>query len=146
MPTKRMRKKLDGNYTRILWAILNNSWRQHSTKQQLYDHLPPITKTIQIKWTTHMGHIRKDKIIRDVLLWTPSIGQVKVGWPARNYQQQLCANIGCSLEDLPGEMDDRDEKAREICVSSMTWWWSYSFKRDQLYVDILIYYLSWAWP
>ena len=27
--TKRMEKKLDGNYSRKLWAILNKSWRQH---------------------------------------------------------------------------------------------------------------------
>ena len=47
MLTKRMEKKLDGNYTRMLRAILNKSWRQHPTKQQLYGHLPPITKTIQ---------------------------------------------------------------------------------------------------
>ena len=26
--TKRL-EKLDGNYTRMLWAILNKSWRQH---------------------------------------------------------------------------------------------------------------------
>ena len=31
--TKRMEKKLDGNYTRKLRAILNKSWRQHLTKQ-----------------------------------------------------------------------------------------------------------------
>ena len=29
--TKRLEKKLDGNYTRMLQAILNKSWRQHST-------------------------------------------------------------------------------------------------------------------
>ena len=39
-----MEKKLDGNYTRMLWAILNKSWWQHPTKQQLYDHLPPSRK------------------------------------------------------------------------------------------------------
>ena len=27
--TKRLEKKLDGNYTRMLRAILNKSWRQH---------------------------------------------------------------------------------------------------------------------
>ena len=47
---KRMEKKLDGNYTRMLRAILNKSWRQHLTKQQLYGHLPPITKTIKGRW------------------------------------------------------------------------------------------------
>ena len=30
--TKHMYKKLDGNYTRMLRAILNKSWRQHPTK------------------------------------------------------------------------------------------------------------------
>ena len=40
--TKRLEKKLDGNYTRMLRAILNKSWRQHPTRHQLYGHLPPI--------------------------------------------------------------------------------------------------------
>ena len=44
--TKRLEKKLDGNYTRMLRAILNKSWRQLPTKHQLYGHLPPITKII----------------------------------------------------------------------------------------------------
>ena len=34
--TKQLEKKLDGNYTRMLRAILNKSWRQHPTKPQLY--------------------------------------------------------------------------------------------------------------
>ena len=46
--TKRLEKKLDGNYTRMLRAILNKSWRQHPTRHQLYGHLPPIMKTIQL--------------------------------------------------------------------------------------------------
>ena len=35
MLTKRLEKKLDGNYTRMLQTILNKSWRQLSTKHQL---------------------------------------------------------------------------------------------------------------
>ena len=34
-----MEKKLDGNYKRMLRAILNKSYRQHPTKQLLYGHL-----------------------------------------------------------------------------------------------------------
>ena len=41
--TKRLKKRLDGNYTRMLWAILNKSWQQNPTRHQLYGHLPPIT-------------------------------------------------------------------------------------------------------
>ena len=51
--TKHMEKKLDANNTRMLQAILNKSWWQHPTKQQLYGHLPPIMKTIQVRWTRH---------------------------------------------------------------------------------------------
>ena len=68
--TKRLEKKLDGNYTRMLRAILNKSWRQHPTRHQLYDHLPLITKTIQVRRTRHAGHCwrSRDELIRDVLL------------------------------------------------------------------------------
>ena len=45
MLTKRIGKKLDGNYPRMLRAIVNNSWGQHPTKQQVYGQVPPITKT-----------------------------------------------------------------------------------------------------
>ena len=77
--TKRLKKKLDGNYTRMLRAILNKSWRQHPTRHQLYGHLLPITKTIQVRRTRHAGHCwrNKDEFISDVLLWTPTYSQPK---------------------------------------------------------------------
>ena len=71
--TKRLEKKLDGNYTRMLWAILNKSWRQHPTRQQLFGQLPHITKTIQVRRTRHAGHCWRssDELISDVLLCSP---------------------------------------------------------------------------
>ena len=82
--TKRLEKKLDGNYTRMLRATLNKSWRQYPAKHQLYGHLPPITKTIQVRRTRHAGHCWRSRngLIRDVLLWTPTYGRAKVGRPA----------------------------------------------------------------
>ena len=107
--TKSMEKKLDGNYTRMLRAILNKSSRQHPTKQQLYGHQPPITKTIKIRQTRHARHCwrSRDELISDVLLWTSSHGWAKAGRPARTYIQQLCANTGCSPEDLPEAKYDK---------------------------------------
>ena len=77
--TKRLEKKLDGNYTRMLRAILNKSWQQHPTRHQLYGHLPPITKSIQVRRTRHAGHCwrSRDELIRDVLLWIPTHGAQK---------------------------------------------------------------------
>ena len=42
-------------------------------------------------------------------MWTPSHERAKAGRPARNYIQQLCADTGCSPEDLPEVMGDREE-------------------------------------
>ena len=98
-----MEKKLDSNYTRMLRAILNKSWRQHHTKQQLYGHLPLITKTIQVRRTRHARHCwrSRDELISDVLQWTQSYGRTKTGRPARAYIQQLCEDTGCNPQDQP---------------------------------------------
>ena len=112
----------------MLRAILNKSWRQHTTRHQLYGHLPPITKTIQVSRTRHAGHCwrNKDELIRDVLLWTPAYGQAKAGRPPRTYIQQLCEDTGCNPEDLPKAMNDREkwrESVGNIRASGTTWWW-----------------------
>ena len=136
--TKRLEKKLEGDYTRMLRAILNKSWWQHPTRHQLYGHLPPITKTMQDTKTCrtrklcrtrrHAGHCwrRRDELIRDVLLWTPTHCCAKAGRPAWTYIQQLCEDKGCCPEDLPGAMNDKEEwreRVRDIRATSATWWW-----------------------
>ena len=125
--TKGLEKTLVGNYTRMLRAILKKSWRQHPTRHQLYGHLPPITKTIQVRRTRHAGHCwrSRDELISDLLLWTHMYGRAKAGWPARTYIQQLCEDTGCSPEDQPEAMNDREkwrERVRDICASGTIWW------------------------
>ena len=122
-------------FTNTLLATLNKSWRQHPTRHQLYGHLPPITKTIQVRRTRHAGHCwrSKDKLIRDVLLWNSTHGRAKAGWPARTYIQQLWEDTGCCPEDLPRAMNNREEwreRVRDIRATSATWWlatWSGQF-------------------
>ena len=126
--TKQLEKKLDDNYTRMLRAILNKSWRQHPTKHQLYSHQPPITKTIQVRRNRRAGHCwrSRDELISDVFLWTTTYGRAKVGRPARTYTQQLCKDMGCSPEDQPETMNDREkwrERVRDIRAGGTTWWW-----------------------
>ena len=109
----------------MLRAILNKSRRQHPTKQQLYGHKLPITKIIKVTRTRHAGYNwrSRDVLICDVLPWTPSNGRAKAGRPARTYTQQVCADMGCSPEDLPEAMDDREgwqEKVRDIRADGAT--------------------------
>ena len=142
MLIKRLEKKLDGNYTRMLRAILNKSWRQHPTRHQLYGHLPPITKTIQVSRARHAGHCWRDELIRDVLLWTPTHGRAKAGRPARTYIQQLCEDTGCCPEDLPRAMNNWEEwreRVRDIRATSAIWWW---FAHWQYTITHLPIYLS----
>ena len=44
MQAKRLEKKQDGNYTRMLRAILNKSWRQHPTNTKYTATFPPSRK------------------------------------------------------------------------------------------------------
>ena len=65
----------------------------------------------------------RDKLISDVLLWTPTYGRAKAGRPARTYIQQLCKDTGCGPEDLPEAKSDRDkrrERVRDIRASGTT--------------------------
>ena len=54
---------------------------QHPTRHQLYGHLPPITKTIQVRRTRHAGHCwrSRDELIRDVLWWIHNNGRANAG-------------------------------------------------------------------
>ena len=156
--TKRLEKKLDSNYTRMLRAILNKSRRKHPTKYQLYGHLPPTTKTIQFRRTRHVGHCWRssDELISDVLLWTPSYGRAKAGRPARTYIQQLCEDTGCGPEDMPEAMNDREkwrERVRDIRAGGTTWWWWwYNLPKELISATMMLYrrhesndLLSWWW-
>ena len=123
--TKRLEKKLDGNYTRMLRAILNKSWRQHPTRHQLYGHQPPITKTIQARRARHAGHCwrSRDELISDVLLWTLRYGRAKAGRLTRTYIQQLCEDTGCNPEDQPEAIKNREkwrERVRDIRANGTT--------------------------
>ena len=124
--TKRTEKKLDSNYTGMLRAILNKSWRQRPIK--LYCQLPPITKTIKVRRTRHAGYCwrTRNELISDVLLWTLSHGREKAVRPAWTYIQQVFVDTVCIPEDLLEAMNNRQrwwERVRDIRAGGMTWWW-----------------------
>ena len=128
-------------YRPLHMYILNKSWKQHPTRHQLYGHLPPITKTIQVRRTRHAGHCwrSRDELIRDVLLWIPTHGRAKAGRPARTYIQQLCEDTGCCPEDLPRAMNDWEEWrewVRDIRATSAIWWWWWWHMDEPVLADL----------
>ena len=115
------------------------------SRHQMYGHMPPITKTIQVRRTRHAGHCwrSRDELISDVVLWTPTHGWARAGQPARTYIQQLCEDTGCSPEDLPEAMNDREkwrERVRDIRASRTTsWWWWYIYIYIYIYICVYLY-------
>ena len=53
---KCFKKKIDGNYTRMLYVVLNKSWKQYFVKQQFYIQIPLISESIQVKQAIHTGN------------------------------------------------------------------------------------------
>ena len=132
----------------MLRAILNMSWRQHPLRHLLYGHLPPITINIQIRRTRHAGHCwrSRDELISDVLLWTSTYGRAKAGRPAQTYIQQLCEDTGCSPENLPAAMNDREERResiRDIRASGTTWcWWWWNVLKNFYRTWIILFSIN----
>ena len=97
---------------------------------------PAVRPPTHVRRTRHAGHCwrSKDKLISDILLWTPSLGRAKVGRSARTYIQQRCADTGYSR---PGAIDDRDgwrERVREIHAGSVVWW--FVFNTNNFLIDV----------
>ena len=79
------RKKLDGNYSSMLRAVLNKSLIRHLTKQLLYNYLPTISQTMQVSRARHIGQYwkSKDELISEILFWTSLHRRANVGRPAK---------------------------------------------------------------
>ena len=101
--TKRVEKKLEENYTRVLRAILNEPWKEHPIKQQLYDHYLLFQKLSKVNKTC----AARAEFIDNFLLWIPTQGRARV-WLTSMDLYQLRVNTGYSLENMPEMIDERD--------------------------------------
>ena len=133
--TKRLKKKLDGNYIRMLKAILNKSWQQHPTRHQLYGHLPPITKTINArriqtcrtllekqgrarKWCTpvdppHMANQKKDDQLEHTYSSYVMIRYVTLKTYQRRRMIGRRVERGSGISVLAARHDDDDD---DVCT------------------------------
>ena len=121
-----------GNWVSCLhdWLLLANAINYSRLSQLIaLRNLTSPTQTIQVIRTGHTRHCWKNHGRSWV---TFSYGPLHIIVPARTCIQQLSFNKECSLEDLPGAMDDRDrwreiekerERVREMSASNVIWWW-----------------------
>ena len=102
--------KLDGTYTRMLRAILNKSWKQHPTNDQLYGNIPKVSDIIRERRTRFAGHCwqSKNELASDLLLWILKHEYSQVGRPCKSYISQLAVDTRMQIEDLKNAMEDRN--------------------------------------
>ena len=120
--TKRLKKKQDGNYTRMLRAISNKSWQQHPKDTNYTATCLPSRKLSKLDEPDTQDTVGEARTNSSVI-WTPAYGRAKAGRPAPTYIQQLCEDTGCNPEDLPKAMNDREEwreRVRDIRASGLT--------------------------
>ena len=134
--TKRTEKMLDDNHALMLRAVLNKSWNQHSTKQQLYSHLLPISTTIQDTRNT-VGKARKN--------WKITFSYGHMDAPMLIRQQKLTCISPVQTLDLLWRtcwqwcmigMDGEIESEKSVLTTR--WWWRYIHTR-YIYIYIYIY-------
>ena len=103
--------------------------QQHVNKWILISLKINFLKNYPLSKHTHTHTHTHTYIYIYIYIWTPAYGQAKAGRQARTYIQQLCEDTGCSPEDLPEAMNDREkwrERVKDIRASGMTWWWWYN--------------------
>ena len=99
-------------------AVLNKSWVQQPTKQQLYGHPSPISQTIQVRKTRHAGYSRrsKDELISNIYLWTLTYGHTSDGRLAEDFHASYLCGYKMQSKEMPRAMNDMDkwrERERE---------------------------------
>ena len=123
---------------------MNQSWKQHSTNQQLYSYLFPISQSIQIRGESYIAQCWKikDHFISNVLPRTQTHSHNNVGSLVKKITFiRSGGNTECYLEDLPKVIAYRDwwwKRVKETRAPCTLWLWSFCF----LYYIILFYIIT----
>ena len=106
--SRKLEKRLDGTYTRLLRRAQNLSWKSHPSISQIYNKLPRVSSLVKYRRVQLAGHcFRADaEVISSLLLWKPGYGKSrrrKLSFP-----DVISRDTGFSTEDLRTAMRDRN--------------------------------------
>ena len=70
----KLRKRIDGCYTRLLRMAQNISWKSKTNNEKLYNGLPKVTDIISKRMLNLAGHCvrHKEEMAHNLVLWTPT--------------------------------------------------------------------------
>ena len=94
--TTKLRKKLDGCYTRLLRTALNIPWQSHTTNKEVYGNLAPISERLKTKRLRFAGHCIRStqEAASKIVMWQPTHGKKNGGPPRKDCIKQLAEDTG----------------------------------------------------
>ena len=106
--SKKVERRLDGTYTRLLMRAQNLSWKQHPTKAQIYGKLPPVSSLVKGRRVQFAGHCcrAENEVISTLLLWKPSSRNTR--GRTLSYPDVISRDTGIQKQDLRNAMMDRE--------------------------------------
>ena len=88
--------------------VENLSWKQHPTKQQIYNNLPPVSQVIKRRRVQFAGHcFRASKeVVSPFILWKPKSEGKKSH--KLTYPDVIANDTGIRMSELGTAMEDRE--------------------------------------
>ena len=121
--TKSLKKAIDGAYTRILRVVLNISEKQHSTKNEFYSNIPPVSSTIRDRRLRFAGYRFRSKreFASGLVLWQPLHSLRTLGRPIKTFADKLAGDMDCQTWDLKNLTNDRRKEVIACWTTRSTW-------------------------
>ena len=106
--SKKLEKRLDGTYTRLLMRAQNPSWKSHPTISEIYDQLPRVSCLVKYRRVQFAGHcFRADgEVISSLIPWKPDYGQSR--GRKLSFPDVISRDTNIRIEDLESPMRDRN--------------------------------------
>ena len=106
--SRKLERRLDGTYTRLLMRAQNLSWKHHPTVAEIYGKLPRVSTLDKSRRVQFSGHcFRADsEIISSLLLWKPTFDHTR--GRKLSFPDVISRDTGIRTQDLGTVMKDRE--------------------------------------
>ena len=106
--SRKLGRRLDGTYTRLLMRAQNLSWKRHPTKSQIYEKLPPVSSLVKARRVQVAGHCcrAENEVISILLLWKPASDKIR--GRTLSYPDVISRDVDIKQQDLRNAMMDRE--------------------------------------
>ena len=106
--SKKLERRLDGTYTRLLMRAQNLSWKRHPSISDIYGNLPRVSALVRSRRVQFAGHCyrAKNEVISSLLLWKSSSDRAR--GRKLSFPDVISRDTSIRTEDLGTVMLDRD--------------------------------------